>query len=271
MNKSEQLTWDTLSKLSIDDNGSALKFSDRLARENNWTKSFAKNAVEEYKKFVFLAKHAGHPVSPSAEVDEAWHLHMIYTRSYWDDMCASIDFKLHHGPTKGGNEESKKFVNWYEQTLVSYRKYFGEPPVSHWPSSEIRFAPTRVIKIDKRDFLVLRKQKFKSAIAACYALPLIILLITGMDIFIGALIIVAIWIVLALIAKYYRDKNDNNKGGGSGSSSSGCGSWFLFSCGSGCGSSSSSGCGSSSSSSSGCGSSSSSGCGSSCGGGCGGD
>lgn len=268
MNQSEKTTWEVLQSFQIDNESSKLKFSDRLARENGWTKEFAIQTIEEYKKFVFLAKHAGHPVTPSLEVDEAWHLHMIYTRSYWLDMCISISFQLHHGPTKGGRQEDEKFNDWYEKTLESYRKYFGEPPVSHWPPANVRFAPSRIAKVNKNEFFVIKKPKFtKMKIAACSILPLSILLLTEAESWwvYGIIIAIAVIVIGVFIYKYNKDKNDRNGRGGSGSgtSSSGCGIWPFF-CGTSSGCSSSSG--ESSSGSSGCGSS----CGSSCGGGCGG-
>lgn len=280
MTSQEQKTWDTLRNLTIDDSNSSFKFSDRLAKENGWSKQFALNTIEEYKKFVFLAKHAGHPVTPSLEVDEAWHLHMIYTKSYWGDMCKEIDFQLHHGPTKGGHSENVKFTNWYEKTKESYFKYFGVPDELYWPKSEARFAPNNIVKVNKNTHFVFKKPSFKRQMAANISiLPAsILLLLTKMDWIWIILGIVVVWLIIAYIVKII--KRNNRGGGGSSSScsssySSGCGGlgWIIFACGgsSGCGSSSSShGCGSSgcSSSSSGCSSGGSS-CGSSCGGGCG--
>lgn len=266
--KQEQHTWETLQNLQIDDPASEFKFSDRLARENSWTKKFSLQVIEEYKKFVFLAKHADHPVTPSLEVDEAWHLHMIYTRSYWNEMCKEIDYQLHHGPTKGGKVEKDKYTNWYNKTLESYRKYFGEPPINIWPDSVIRFAPARITKIDKTKYFLFRKPQFKFSTLSLLAIP-IILFFTSMDTvkptedegwswWVWGLIIVAAWLLIAGIVRLIRGPKYNSR------SSSSCGSdssigWIIFSCGSGC---------SSSNSGSGC-SSGDSGCGSSCGGGCG--
>ena len=44
------------------------------AEENGWNRSFARRAAEEYRRFLFLAQVAGHPVSPSDEVDQVWHV-----------------------------------------------------------------------------------------------------------------------------------------------------------------------------------------------------
>ena len=86
----------------------------RLARDNGWTFEFAERVVEEYRRFAFLAKTAGHPVTPSDEVDQMWHLHLTYTRSYWDDFCGRVlEAPLHHDPTQGGRAEGEKFDDWY--------------------------------------------------------------------------------------------------------------------------------------------------------------
>ncbi|MEJ7660653.1 MAG: hypothetical protein WKG07_14075 [Hymenobacter sp.] len=73
--------WARLVALDLDGQA-ALSFSHRLARDNGWSLAFARRVVLEYKKFVYLAATCGHPVTPSDEVDQAWHLHLVYTRSY---------------------------------------------------------------------------------------------------------------------------------------------------------------------------------------------
>jgi uncharacterized protein (TIGR04222 family) len=115
--------------------------SERLARENRWSADFTWRVIEEYKKFAFLAMAAGHPVTPSDQVDQVWHLHLTYTRSYWDEFCPQILGKpLHHEPTQGGEREKAKFNDWYGKTLASYQRLFGEkPPTDIWPAAAQRF------------------------------------------------------------------------------------------------------------------------------------
>ena len=133
--------WARLCAFDLDEPGASLDFSRRLARENGWTHDFAKRIVEEYKRFLFLAMSAGHPVTPSDEVDQAWHLHLVYTRSYWNELCAEIlCAPLHHGPTRGGAQEGAKFGQWYAQTRASYARFFGEEaPLDIWPDAATRF------------------------------------------------------------------------------------------------------------------------------------
>ena len=131
---------DRIMAFSFDDGEAAFPFAARLARENGWSRDFAERVIVEYRRFVFLALAAGHPVTPSDQVDQVWHLHLLYTRSYWHRFCGqTLGGRLDHGPTKGGRQESVKFENWYERTLDSYRKIFGDPPPDIWPPSEIRF------------------------------------------------------------------------------------------------------------------------------------
>jgi len=118
-----------------------LTFERRLARENGWTPAYAVRVVTEYRRFLFLALRAGHPVTPSEAVDQAWHLHLVYTESYWNDLCRDLlGQPLHHGPTRGGSGEQAKYEDWYERTLASYRRLFrAEPPRDIWPEAAERF------------------------------------------------------------------------------------------------------------------------------------
>ena len=82
---------------------------------------------------MYLSVVAGHPVTPSLVVDEVWHLHLIYTRSYWDEFCLGLLGKLvHHDPGSGESEEKAHFFDQYARTLQSYRLHIGEPPQEIW-------------------------------------------------------------------------------------------------------------------------------------------
>lgn len=262
MNSEQQALWSTIQAFDIDGGPASLTFTKRLARENGWNAAFAERVVDEYKKFVFLCAAAGHPCSPSDEVDQAWHLHMIYTESYWIRLCGEVLPKpLHHGPTKGGQVEADKFVDWYERTLESYRAFFRqEPPTDIWPSGKDRFANSSAWKrVDTSRFWMAPRAGLRRAakwvgagtallvgglgcgyLAQTSSSGIVLFLVVGMIFF---LVIVAI-----LVSR-------SNRGGGS--SGSGCSS----SGGSGCGSSHHSG------DSSDGGSDGGSGCGGGCGGG----
>jgi len=67
---------------------------------------------------------------------------LTYTRSYWDEFCKEVlGTPLHHEPTRGGQTETQKFWQLYQQTLDSYERLFNEqPPADIWPAPEQRFA-----------------------------------------------------------------------------------------------------------------------------------
>ena len=162
---------DQLEAFVIDEPGVALSFTRRLARENGWSLAFAERAVREYLRFVWLAMRAGHPVTPSLAVDEVWHLHLCYTRSYWDELCGKVLGRpLHHGPTRGGSAEDGKFRDWYARTLASYRAHFGEPPAELWPPVDERFRTGLLRKVDARAHWLVPKAAVRRAALAATAL-----------------------------------------------------------------------------------------------------
>lgn len=147
---------------SPDEPGVVFPFSARLARENGWSRPFARRVMDEYRRFVYLAMTAGHPVTPSVQVDQAWHLHLTCTRSYWEEMCGRVLGRpLHHDPTKGGRAEGDKFVDWYARTLDSYQRAFGHaPPADVWPPAAQRFAPAgRIRQVSDATHWVIRKPR----------------------------------------------------------------------------------------------------------------
>jgi hypothetical protein len=155
--------WRRISAFELDEASSHLPFSARLARENGWSRNFACRVIEEYKRFCYIAVTANHGVTPSDQVDQAWHLHLLYTRNYWDGFCAhALGRPLHHGPTRGGAGEAEKFRSWYVQTVQSYERAFGPPPRDIWPDVETRFAQSRsFLRVNLEDYWLVRRLHFK--------------------------------------------------------------------------------------------------------------
>lgn len=126
---------------SLDEIDAYFPLSKRLARDNSWSANYTQRVINEYKKLAFLAVAAGHPVAPSEQIDQVWHLHLIYTQSYWGEFCPKVlQMQLHHNPSRGGSKEYSKFNDWYSTTLASYKSFFGKtPPADIWPPAQIRF------------------------------------------------------------------------------------------------------------------------------------
>jgi hypothetical protein len=164
--------WRALADMRIEPQGAALTFTRRLARENGWSRAHAEAVMEEYRRFLYLAATGTGEVTPSDQVDQAWHLHLAYTRHYWEELCARIIGRpLHHGPTAGGGAESRKYRSLYADTLARYRATFGsEPPSSIWPPSDIRFGARYMWVDTSRHFMVPRKMVSITGMAAGAAL-----------------------------------------------------------------------------------------------------
>ncbi|MEB3334698.1 MAG: TIGR04222 domain-containing membrane protein, partial [Cyanobacteriota bacterium] len=125
----------------LDPPGARLTFSQRLIRETGWTEAFAERVISDYRRFLYLAVVADHPVCPSDAIDQAWHLHLLDTRAYWEEFCPQVLGRpLHHCPSKGLEGEARALREGYRRTLASYEASFGEvPPADLWPSAEQRF------------------------------------------------------------------------------------------------------------------------------------
>ena len=148
----------------LDKEGAEFQFSERLAQDNGWPAGFAQRVIDEYRRFVYLACVADEEVTPSDEVDQAWHLHLAYTRDYWEEFCPNVLGRpLHHGPTDGGDAERERYETNYRRTLEMYERTFRErPPSDIWPPASIRFeyAPGNV-RVNTRLFAIVPKRKPK--------------------------------------------------------------------------------------------------------------
>lgn len=126
--------WQALASMRVEPDGAVTTFEAKLAREARWAPAFTAQVMGEYRRFLYLAGIAGHPVSPSKSVDKAWHLHLTYSRHYWDVLCDQILRRpFHHEPSLGGTAQDAHHRDQYARTLDLYRRTFGEePPAAIW-------------------------------------------------------------------------------------------------------------------------------------------
>lgn len=220
--------WDKIAALSIGPQDAALSFGDRLARENGWSRNYTDDVTAEYRRFLYLVAIGDGELTPSDQVDQAWHLHLSYTKSYWHQLCREIlGFELHHGPTRGGKAEQARYRQQYAHTLAFYEEVFGEPPPpAIWPSVEARFKNLGTfVRIDTARTWLIKKPKFSMATLALIVLsPLVLMACSDVfedtDIWFWLKVAFGIYIVYK-IAQWF----DSGRGGGRGSGGgSGCGS-----------------------------------------------
>jgi hypothetical protein len=241
-----------LASFSIDDGTPALTFTARLARENRWAPAHAHRVVGEYLRFLYLATVSPDTLTPSIAVDQAWHLHLCYTRSYWHHLCRdTIGRDLHHGPTRGGARENHRYHESYERTLRLYAEEYGTaPPADIWPSASLRFAAdASPVTIVPRDHIVLSRARVRRAIALTVLAPLSLLTVGALatlkhgstwavGLFLGFFLFVAV-LAVRQAAKNPSKKRDPSSSCGTGgcghSTSSDDGGAGDSGCGSGCG------------------------------------
>jgi len=226
MNISKPLIYKKIASLKIDEDKNNFKFSDRLSRENDWSSHYSKRSIQEYKKFIYLTCITKNSLTPSDQVDQVWHLHLTYTKSYWSDLCKkTLNSELHHGPTRGGSRESKKYSQQYLYTLKLYKEEFNEnPPKDIWPDVRKRFKNAdKFLRINTSDYFLI-KNPLKLLIPILFT-PLIVLANTNentdSDVWFYLKIIFGVYIAYKIIKWLIKHSNGRN-GGGCGTGCSGC-------------------------------------------------
>lgn len=254
----EKQLWDKLERFGFDSEGTQLTFAKRLARENGWSTGYTERVIEEYKKFIFLCCVSPTPVTPSDAVDQAWHLHLTYTKSYWDDLCEkTLGRKIHHNPTKGGDTEREKFDGCYTTLREIYLEKFGTPPPPGiWQGNDKRFSEInfRRVSLDRYWLVPKPGRAFRDVVMQTLPVAAGLLCMQAE----AGMVVPLVFLFAFVVSAIFRNRNNNGKGGGNNSADGGSvessGGFFGLFCDSGC---SSDGGGDS-------------GC-SGCGGGCGGD
>jgi len=220
----QELLWQNIQNYSIDKPGVGFKFSDRLARENGWPRNYALRVIEEYKKFIFLCCITPGGVTPSDPVDQAWHLHLTFTQSYWNDLCRdTLGQQIHHNPTKGGQAEAIKFDGYYTHTHQLYTQTFGTiPPADIWHNNKTRFTDINFRRVNVGRYWLLPKPRSISQVV------ILLMLIVAAGLFIQAsetsialaIMIGVIGLVVVAVYKGGHDYSDedrkNNNDGNSG-------------------------------------------------------
>lgn len=165
MTAEQRERWAKIEGFAFDAPDAVITFEAKLVRETSWTRDRARRAIAEYRRFLLLAAAAGHPVSPSPAVDDVWHLHLLYTRSYWNDLCPNVlGFDLHHEPASGTAADRTKLDDWYARTLASYAAIFDvAPPEDLWPAKPTARSSRRV---ESNDVVVLPRTLWRTIAAS---------------------------------------------------------------------------------------------------------
>jgi hypothetical protein len=135
-----------MENFSLDEPTSPQPFSEKLRKDHGWSREFTHRAIDEYKRFIILLATCSEEVTPSTIVDQVWHKHLTYTKSYWDGMCRNILKRdIHHEPGGGSESDNGRYQSQYRYAHIMYERTFeAKPPKDIWPISE--FEQRRVEK-----------------------------------------------------------------------------------------------------------------------------
>ncbi len=224
MSKPDDPLWQRLEAMNLDEADIRLPFSARLARENGWDEAYARRVVEEYKRFVYLAAVSDRILTPSDDVDQAWHLHLLYSDHYWNVMCKEVlQTTLHHGPTRGGPAETKKYKSCYARMLDGYERSFGKkPPADIWPSVKARFADVESFRrVNTATHFVVPKSRAAAVAGSVTTLGLAgcAAALEEPGFFLAVFAVIVLVLVIVAIASLSKKKKRGGRNGGCG----GCG------------------------------------------------
>ena len=112
-------------------------FSHKLATDNCWTPSYTASVLAEYRRFLYLTQVSTSQVTPSEVIDQAWHMHLTYSREYWDALCGGVLGRALHHDAGTGPGDADRHRRQYDRTRALYRREFGvDPPRSIWQDAE---------------------------------------------------------------------------------------------------------------------------------------
>jgi hypothetical protein len=88
--------------------------------------------LERYRKFLALAKqHPKERLSPAADIDKMWHLHMLMPQSYADDCKSYFGYILDHNGGFGRTaDEVHKLKAMFDRTAELWKREYGEEYVA---------------------------------------------------------------------------------------------------------------------------------------------
>jgi len=125
-----------LSKKKADEYIEQLDFTDLKAKlvdggfGGNWTKERAEHAEKQYRRWLHLCvKYDSiETLSPSVDMDEFWHAHILDTHAYHRDCEAIFGYYRHHNPYFGlrGEDDYRNLLKVAARTDELYLENFGE-------------------------------------------------------------------------------------------------------------------------------------------------
>jgi hypothetical protein len=124
--------WEKIVETFGGTDASTKAFADKISRKHACSKRYALKAVNEYKKFIYLAVISDFHVTPSQAIDKVWHEHILFTQAYRTFCDEIIEYNLNHHPELLPLEEqTARYHAQYLDTLNLYVQEFGILPTDN--------------------------------------------------------------------------------------------------------------------------------------------
>jgi len=101
----------------------------RVQKEKGWSPRMAEVAAKFYRNFLILCKkHEDVAFSPTQQIDEIWHAHILYTKEYHEMSEKVFGKYLHHQPFhEEDSKENSQEENHIQLLQRFHQEEFGEP------------------------------------------------------------------------------------------------------------------------------------------------
>lgn len=101
----------------------------KMVSHQGWSRKDAEEACRFYRNFLFLsAKYPEKMLTPSKEIDEFWHNHILDTEKYPIDCQNVFGSYFHHYPYTGldGKTDIKNLGNDFAEIQLLHKEEFGD-------------------------------------------------------------------------------------------------------------------------------------------------
>jgi hypothetical protein len=104
----------------------------------DWSREKREAEARRYEKFLRLAaKHPGKRATPTQEIDEFWHLHMLHPAAYYKDCVRLFGYIFDHDGGFGtGAGELPVLKSAFREFAARWEGEYGELYVTSMPSDD---------------------------------------------------------------------------------------------------------------------------------------
>ena len=96
--------------------------SHSVSKYYGWNEDYTNQVIYEYDRFMLL-RYENQNLSPSDDIDNLWHYHILDTYSYYTYCIKKFGKIIHHNPADSLNQEARKIR--LANTHIKYFEKFG--------------------------------------------------------------------------------------------------------------------------------------------------